>query len=158
MTDWGMYTNKDIIDRDNALELLSSTFLDLNKQWILYKQTEYKDYQSERLDYIDIGIMIDYIVSKVKVGQTDGLDEFFNRVELILAKADDYTQNLIVIGLLEGIQNVSGWDNIDYHKGYDKWLRPATKKYWDDIIYFWESDESRKRWEELKNNKKNNGC
>ena len=128
MKDLRVYTNKDIIDRDSALELLSSTFPDLKEQWDVYKRTEYRDYQSERLDYIDIGVIIDFIVSKVKFGRTTDLDELFNRVEIILTKGDDYTKNLLVIGLLEGIQNVSGWSEIDYHKGFDKWLRPETKK------------------------------
>lgn len=138
-----------MIDRDKAFDILTSTFPELRSRWTNYIQ-EYSDYASDRIDYVDIGQIIDFVVEKVKSGNQDGLTNFFDQVEAILSNGDDYTKELIVIGLLEGIQNVSGWDKVDYHKGFDQWLKPKTKEAWDQLIHFWESDESKEKWDKIK--------
>ena len=124
------------IDRDAALALLTSPFPDLKEQWERHKSSEYTDYQSERLDYVDIGVINRYIVDKFKVHQPKEFDDFFNRVEIILNQGDDYTKELMIIGLLEGIQNVSGWEDANYHD-FEKWLKPETKKAWNELTRFW---------------------
>lgn len=137
MTQTSSDTNQEKINRDAALEMLISVFPDLKQQWESHIKSEYQNYDEERLDYVDIGEIIRYIVEKKKSSNTFRFDEFFNRVETILVNGDDYTKELLVIGLLEGIQNVCGFD-VDYYTGFNDWLKPQTKRAWDELIEFWE--------------------
>ena len=84
--------------------MLTTVFPALEHQWKSYLEVEYQHYNQARIDYVDIGEINRYIVDKKKRNDTSGFDEFFNRVELILTYGDSYTRELIVIGLLEGIQ------------------------------------------------------
>ena len=74
---FSLNNNQEIISRDIALDMLISVFPDLKEQWKNYLAEEYKNYNEERLDYIDIGIVIDYIVEKKKSNETKGFDDFF---------------------------------------------------------------------------------
>lgn len=129
--------NQETIKRDAALEMLISVFPDLKRQWESHIESEYQNYDDERLDYIDIGEIIRYIVEKKRCNDTSRFDEFFNRVETILVNGDDYTKELMVIGLLEGIQNVCGFE-VEYHTSFNDWLKPETKRAWKELIEFWE--------------------
>lgn len=133
--------NQNPIDRDRAMEMLVSVFPELTQHWNSYLEEEYKEPDEERLYYIDIGETVRYIVKKKKNDNTDGFDEFFNRVEEILIYGDNYTQELIVIGLLEGIQNVCGGE-VNYYTGFNEWLKPESKKAWQNLIQFWERKRS----------------
>jgi len=140
MTQPSSNTNQETITRDGALETLISVFPNLKWQWESYKETEYQNYDEERLDYVDIGEVIRYIVEKKKCNDTSRFDEFFNRVETILVNGDDYAKEFMVIGLLEGIQNVCGFD-VDYYSGFNDWLKPETKRAWEELIDFWEGEK-----------------
>jgi len=92
---------------------------------------------SNRLDYFEIAEIARFLVEKIKAGQTSFFNDFFNQVELILSNCESYVEDLIVVGLFEGIQNIGGKD-IDYHQGFDKWLRPVSKQKWVNLIDSWE--------------------
>lgn len=98
---------------------------------------------SERLAYIDIGAISRYIVDKKKSGQTENFSNFFQNIEEIMVHGDKYVQELIVIGLFEGIQNVGG-SEIDYYRSFDKWLKLKSLNAWRELIDFWEKDDWRK--------------
>jgi hypothetical protein len=98
---------------------------------------------SERLDYLDIAEIARFLVDKTKAGQTNFFHDFFKNVELVLSNCDSYVENLIVVGLFEGIQNIGGKD-IDYYRGFDKWLRPISKQEWSNLIDNWEGHGWRK--------------
>jgi len=140
MTQPSSNINQEQIKRDSALAMLVSVFPNLKLNWESYVKSEYENYSEERLDYVDIGEIIRYIIEKKKCDDTSQFEEFFNRVETILVNGDDYTKELIVIGLLEGIQNVCGFD-VDYYTGFNDWLKPETKRAWEELIHFWEGNE-----------------
>ena len=117
-----------------------------------FYNTEVKfDYEdpSERLSYIDIGDISRFIVDKKKSEQTEKFKTFFENVEEIIIHGDHYVQELIVIGLFEGIQNVGG-SEIDYYRSFDKWLKLNSLKAWRELIDFWEKDNWRKTLESEK--------
>ena len=148
MTNSTVYNGEGAINIDTALAMLTSFSPELKDRWERYKSEEYDNYQEERLDHVDIGQIVQYIVDKTNANQTDNFDIFFEKVETVIDKGDDNAVNLIVIGLLEGIQNKCGWENIDYYKNFDNWLKPKTKETWNKLIHFWESDESKQKWDE----------
>jgi hypothetical protein len=103
-----------------------------------YKSLEASE---DRLTYSDVGNIAHFIVWKYKANETECFDSIFQRAEQILEHGDSSTKGLIIVGLFEGIQNIGGWHEIDYYKGFDKWLRPQSKKAWDEIIEFWEDEK-----------------
>ena len=52
----------------------------------------------------------------------------------------------MIVGLIEGIQNIGGGQKINYWTGFDKWLKPTTKKHWDNLIYSWEGADAIERY------------
>ena len=97
----------------------------------------------ERINYSDIGDISNFIVEKKMSGETDHFDQFFDFVEEVLSQGDDYVQNLIVVGLFEGIQNIGG-SKIDYYRSFDQWLKPNSLKAWRDLIDSWEGEDWKK--------------
>jgi hypothetical protein len=120
-----------LISSDNELKLQFEKYI-----------SEYADL-NDRLNYIDICEISRYIIDKVLKGETQTLASIFDNVEDILNACDTYTENLIVIGLFEGIQNVGG-SKIDYYFGFNKWLKPKSKLKWDALIDSWEGSDWRK--------------
>ena len=141
-----------MITADTVFDTLTSTSADLKNRWETYIDSEYsnQDYKTNRLDYVDIGEICRFIVEKIKLQETNDFGIFFENVEMLIVNGDDSIKNLIIIGLLEGIQNNSGNENVDYHNGFNQWLKPEIKKAWHELIFFWESDESKKKWDEIK--------
>lgn len=77
-------------------------------------------------------------------------------LENILNKCHSDTENLMVVGFIETLQNICGWDKVDYHKEFDEWLQPTTKKNWDLVIHWWESVEAKQKWKEYQQQKNEN--
>src|SRR4030095_3047587 len=98
------------LQTDKVFETLTSADKELENYFDNYLQHEYKGDNTERLDYIDIGVIARFIVDKLKVGQTQTFDSFFEKVEAILSSCDTYIEDLIVVGLFESIQNICGTD------------------------------------------------
>ena len=140
-----------MITTDTVFDTLTSASADLKNRWETYINREYSnhDYKTNRLDYVDIGLICRFIVEKFKQRETNDFGIFFDSVEMLIVNGDQDIKNLIIVGLLEGIQNNSGNENVDYHNGFNHWLKPETKKAWEELIFFWESDESKKKWDEI---------
>jgi hypothetical protein len=135
--------NSDSIDEKICLTILSNSCKELKADYNNYLIDAYQtlEYTGERLTYPDIANISHFIVWKFKSNNTSCFDKIFENAELILNKGSETTQNLIIVGLFEGIQNIGGWHQVDYYKGFDKWLQPQSKKAWDDLIKFWESNK-----------------
>ena len=129
---------------ENVFQQLISSDIDLKKFYDAYLIDEYQGDLSDRLPYYDIGRIASCIFEKFKSGEVQNFESFFGSVEVILENCDHYIGELMVIGLFEDIQNISGGE-IDYYKGFDKWLKPLSKKGWDELIDFWEGTEWRNK-------------
>jgi hypothetical protein len=127
---------------DNVLETLISTDNSIKNLFENYLKEEYKDDEEERLYYLDIAEISRYIIDRLKNGQTENFDKFFDAAENVLNNCDTEIENLIVIGLFEGIQNIGG-PEINYYTSFNKWLKPLSKSKWDKLIDFWEGKDWR---------------
>ena len=127
---------------DNVFETLISTDNVLKEVFDNYIKDEYKDNKDERLNYFDIAEISRYLIDRLKNRQTENFDAFFDAVENILNNCDTEIENLIVIGLFEGIQNIGG-PEINYYTSFDKWLKPVSKLKWEKLIDFWEGKDWR---------------
>ena len=128
---------------DKVFQTLVSVDTTLKEFFENYLQEEYKDDNTSRLNYFDITEIGRQIVDRLKDGLTQYFQLFFDKVEEILQSCDSEIENLIVVGLFEGIQNISGRE-INYYSGFDKWLKPISKSKWDNLIDFWEGQDWRK--------------
>lgn len=128
---------------DRVFAVLTSTDKELQKQFDKYLLDEYEDEFSEKLSYLDVAEIARFIVDKIKAGQTSFFPAFFNQIEFILSSCDKYVEELLILGLFEGIQNHCGWDDIDYYHSFDQWLQPLSKQEWDALIDFWEGRDWR---------------
>jgi hypothetical protein len=143
------------ISVDQAIEMLTTSSHEISSCWNDFIRDEYNnDYAEKRDDLIDIITLVDYIVGNLKEGKTDDFKDFFAAVEQVLENGDDSAKELIIVGILEGLQNNCGLENIDYHTVFNRWLNPKTKKTWDGLIYLWESSDSmEEKQEKLKDYK-----
>jgi len=135
------------MDTITAMDLLASTWPELQQKWNTYINRTYAT-EKDRLVYIDICEITSFIIDKLLKDDTTDFSTFFTRVEKALNQGDESTQNLMVVGLIEGLQNMCA-DNYNYYTGFDQWLQPKTKKCWDEVIHFWESEESKRKWDEI---------
>lgn len=132
----------------NSLEInmvfdsLTSTDKSLKERFDIYITEEYKDQPVSRLYYLDMAEISQFIVEKVKLKQDKIIKDLFIQIEHVLKNCDSDVENIIVVGLLEGIQNIGGTE-IDYYYGFDNWLLPISKIKWDGLIDFWEGIEWR---------------
>jgi hypothetical protein len=130
------------MEKMNAvLDELAALCPELNAEWQNYKQSAYPvdNCDEERLHYIDVTLISRHIVKQLKESNTSFFLEIFSKVESRLSEYDDEIKNLISIGLLESIQNISSNEGIDFKHAFNEWLQPISKKHWDDLISGWEN-------------------
>lgn len=89
-------------DIEKVFQKLVSNWTELTNFYHEEVKFEYDD-PNERLPYVDIGDISRFIVEKKKSGQTEQFELFFEQVEELLIHGEPYVQELIVIGLFEGI-------------------------------------------------------
>ena len=135
-------------DIEKVFQKLISNWNELTDFYNSEVKFDYDD-PNDRIAYVDIGDISRFIVEKKKAKQTDKFDIFFENVEEIMIYGEHYVQELIVIGLFEGIQNIGG-SEIDYYRSFDKWLKPNSLKAWRELIDFWEKDDWKKTAESEK--------
>jgi hypothetical protein len=134
-----MEAENSLIDSKTAFYILTNSLPDLREVWKKYLEEEYGNSKEPDFSYLDISVINRFVVDKFKNSQTKGFDEFWKNVELLINNGDSFTSELMVIGLIEGVQNVCGNSNLNYQTGFDNWIQPATKKAWNDLIEFWGS-------------------
>ena len=135
-----------MIASEKVFEVITSTSTELKNYFDQYIYETYtrKANETDRLTIFDAGEIGRFVVRKFKAGETGDFEVFFKKVEMLLVEGDECVANLIIVGLLEGIQNICSHEELDYHHGFDHWLKPQTQKAWNDLIYFWESDETKR--------------
>jgi len=97
-------------------------------------------------DYNDMSVIIHHIVDKYPSYEsanhkvdTSEFSSFFAKVEELLLIGDEAINELITIGLFEGIQNVTASDSKQWTR-FETWLGDYSKKAWNDVIMFWNPD------------------
>ncbi|MCS4303476.1 hypothetical protein [Chryseobacterium sp. BIGb0232] len=124
---------------DAVFDLLVSDSSYLKKKWSKYYNKEYKD-NCERLLYFDMMAVSAFIIVLFQKKKSKALQSFFDKVEIILNDADSEVENLILAGLIEGIQQICPYKKIDMRYEFDSWLSPLTKKHWDKLTGFYKFD------------------
>ncbi|UKB83216.1 hypothetical protein LF887_19705 [Chryseobacterium sp. MEBOG06] len=126
---------------ETVFDLLVSDSPYLKKNWDEYYNKEYKD-SRERLLYFDMMAISAFVIELFQKKKSKDLQSFFDKVEIVLKDADSEVKNLILSGLIEGIQQICQYENIDMRYEFNTWLSPLTQKNWDEITDFFTFDST----------------
>ena len=97
----------------------------------------YDSSDNQDLLYVVMGDLADHLLSLYKENKTEEFNELSKVIEAMHIDGDGYVKELATIGFLESIQNVWSNNGVDPKK-FTKYLRPESKKWWDELNDFWE--------------------
>ena len=127
---------------DEAINLIVNANSELKAYWENTIEEEYEgSYAENRQDLVDIITVVDYIIEKYRSDDTGLLYELFDRIEQAFQNPSQDTKELIVTGILEGLQNGCDMEQLDFRNGFNKWLGAKSKRAWDGLIYLHDSNE-----------------
>jgi|GEM_PF-2441818 len=127
---------------DEAISLIINSNPELKAFWDNSIEEEYEgSYAENREDLIDIITVVDYIIEKYKSNDTELLSTIFENIEKAFADPNIEAKELIVTGILEGIQNACDMEQLDFRGGFDSWLGAKSKKAWDGLVYLHDSND-----------------
>lgn len=115
--------------RREAFETIIATVPDFQARY----QAFLADWQGEDTPwYLTMGELAHYIVGSYERGNTAQFQKLFSTVESVLQNGDGEIQNLIWVGLLEDIQNISS------HRSFGQdvfrvYLGPQSLIAWDEV-------------------------
>ena len=92
--------------------------------------------ETNRGHYNDAGVIAQHLVDSFERDDTAEFPAAFAVLERCLLEGDAEAQNLAVVGVIEGIQNVAS------HRPFGPevfllWLGPASRAAWDELCVFW---------------------
>lgn len=91
----------------------------------------------QRLDYVAVGEFASHVVGLYEHGDLHEFPAVFARIESLYERARDSDQNLLTVGLIEGIQNIALNHGLA-PDAFRLYLGPRTQVEWDNVIRFWE--------------------
>jgi hypothetical protein len=87
--------------------------------------------------YVDAGALANALVDEAIAGRIDAVAPVLAGLEEMLTTANQHVRKVLIVGLLEGIQNVS----LNRDLPLDAWypmLGNATRRAWDVVADLWE--------------------
>jgi len=93
---------------------------------------------SEPLPYLQAGALSRVVVDAYVAGDSSWLPQFFTRLEALFTDPANVDKELLVIGVIEGLQNLMGWAGAD-QAPMTAMLGPRSKAKWDGLNAIWGS-------------------
>ena len=91
------------------------------------------------LIYIVLGDFARHLLEMQKTGQFEVLKSAAEAIEQLELNGDHFVREAATIGLLEGIQNV--WGNNDVNPDlFKQFLLPESLKWWNELNAFWNGE------------------
>lgn len=140
---WAAAYSGEVVSEAQAAERLLSICHGFQPRW----QRELDWTEGKRFgEYVDLGILADWVVDQMIVGQVDCFSSLFAEVEKLLQDASADVRNLLVIGLLEDIQLwlIGKYGDKASDLDPDKFLSflgNQTRREWFGLVRYWD------RWE-----------
>lgn len=109
---------------------------------------EWEEDEPEPLGYIRIAALAWHLASLAAEGRLDLVRPILNLVEETLPRADKYTHDLLVVGLLEDLQNACLQSPVPVRLvDVRALLGPTSRAAWDELMRFWHGPtrEARRR-------------
>jgi hypothetical protein len=95
----------------------------------------------EEILYVALGDFARHLLDLFSAGKTEAFPSVGQVIERLHVEGDAYVREAATIGLLEGIQNVWGNNNIDPEL-FVPYLLPESIRWWKSLNKFW-AGESR---------------
>ena len=131
-----MGSEKRMVTRDEVMPMLLAACPSFEAPWRKY--VDDPTYEAGLL-YIDLGEFAHHLVRLQKAGETAEFEAVFRVVEVLHTDGDAHVREAATIGLLEGIQNLAGNDNLD-PESFCFYLRPESLEWWEKLNAFWSGD------------------
>jgi hypothetical protein len=119
-----------VIDERQAVRRLVAVCPDFAPHWLQYLDS-WEGKQSG--EYNDMSALGEWVVNRMAAGILECMAELFDEVESLLVGASTEVRNVIVIGLLEDIQNMSRDLRVDPDIALS-FLGPKSRKEWFLLI------------------------
>jgi hypothetical protein len=87
--------------------------------------------------YNDVSVISSYLVDCYERGEVKEFAAAFDSLEQCIVDGDEKTQELAIIGIIEGIQNSASHRPFGY-RVFTPWLGPQSRRAWDELIAAWE--------------------
>lgn len=120
-----------MITRDRIMPILLEACPSFRPTW----ETELDD-EDKKLIYICLGTLAHHLAKLHREQHREEFPAVAKAIESLCVEGDHFTQEAAVIGLLEGIQNVWGNQDLDPEE-FQRFLLPAGAKGWADLNRFW---------------------
>lgn len=103
------------------------------------KLREHREFFEEEINYAELGEFAHHLIDLYKQNQTDEFAKIFDVIERFHIEGDDYVKEAATIGLLEGLQNISGNKGLNPEEFF-KYLNPVSAKWWNQLNKFWNGE------------------
>ena len=124
-----------MIAENQVMSLLRATCPSFEPRWQAYVGDPLYD---EDLFYVHLGEFASHLVDLMVKGQVSELPAVFETVERLYVDGDYDVRLAVTVGLLEGIQNVSG-DKTDPER-FVRYLQSQTAEKWHLLNDSWSGD------------------
>lgn len=90
----------------------------------------------EQPTYILLAAFAEHLLERQRAGATEELPAAVRLIERLHVEGDAYVREAATIGILEAIQNISGWSGLDA-EAFGRHLLPVSRRWWDSLHAFW---------------------
>jgi hypothetical protein len=118
---------------DEVMPSLLSAYPEFQEAWHAYTTS---DLHGPGEPYNDIAQLASFLVSRQRASETKGFDRLFEAVECMLRTGPQAVRELLTVGLLEDVQNIS-LNNSVALPPWEQWLGPTTREAWTKIGEMW---------------------
>jgi hypothetical protein len=91
--------------------------------------------------YIEVSVFAHHLVECYERGQTESFEGVFQLVERLISEGDDDTQGVVIVGFLEGLQNIASHRDFG-SVVFEPYLLPKSLSAWRELEEFWEGKNS----------------
>jgi hypothetical protein len=118
---------------ENVSEAIIAASPDFGEAWERFKASEM---YGPGEPYNHLGELARHLVTSFKAGKVDGFQPVFGEVERQLAIPSPGVRDLIIVGFLEDLQNLSLNGNVA-PSAWKPWLGKKTSEAWKVLEDFW---------------------
>jgi hypothetical protein len=93
----------------------------------------------EEILYVALGDFARHLLELFRAGKTEAFPSVAQVIERLHVEGDPYVREAATIGLLEGIQNVWGNNNVD-PEVFFPFLLPESARWWNSLNKFWSGE------------------
>jgi len=109
---------------------------DLSTAWEQYRGSS--DYKADQ-PYNSLAELAHRLVDGRSAGMSTELKPVFLELEDALSGADQRDRNLLIVGFIEDLQNISMNRGVPL-RDWDRWLGPITREAWSQVEKLWSGE------------------